>query len=159
MYADVIVTADHVETLAEESPDPQTDGALDPQATANGPVPATANAIAIRDGRILAIGTAPDLEPVRGPGTVVHAFPGATILPGLTDVHAHPVWGSIEIGSGVDLSGASTLDQVFSCLADAAQGRPHGRLDHRLRPRRQRLRRRPHRHRARRPVPRLYRSR
>lgn len=116
MYADVIVTADHVETLAEESPAPQTDEALDPRATAN--------AIAIRDGRILAIGTAPDLEPMRGPGTVVHAFPGATILPGLTDVHAHPVWGSIEIGSGVDLSGASTLDQVFSRLADAAQGRP-----------------------------------
>ncbi|MFF2897633.1 amidohydrolase [Streptomyces sp. NPDC057966] len=122
MYADVIVTADHVETLAEESPDPQTDEAPDPQATATVPVPATA--IAIRDGRILAIGTALDLEPVRGPGTLVHAFPGATILPGLTDVHAHPVWGSIEIGSGVDLSGASTLDQVFGCLADAAQGRP-----------------------------------
>ncbi|MDT0611110.1 amidohydrolase [Streptomyces lancefieldiae] len=106
MYADAIVLAGHIETLT---------------GTTAGP---SANAVAIADGRIVAVGDITDLGPVHGPGTVVHAFPGATILPGLTDVHAHPVWGSIEIGGGVDLGGASTLDQVFTRLADAADRRP-----------------------------------
>lgn len=106
MHADAIVLAGHVETLA---------------GTTAGP---SANAVAIADGRIVAVGDITALEAVRGPGTVVHTFPGATILPGLTDVHAHPVWGSIEIGSGVDLGGAATLDQVCTRLAEAAHGQP-----------------------------------
>ncbi|MFI8950353.1 amidohydrolase [Streptomyces sp. NPDC053750] len=106
MHADAIVLAGHVETLA---------------GTTAGP---SANAVAIADGRIVAVGDITALDAVRGPGTVVHAFPGATILPGLTDVHAHPVWGAIEIGSGVDLGGAATLDQVCTRLAEAAHGRP-----------------------------------
>lgn len=105
MHADVIVLARHIEHLAGEAVAP------------------SANAVAIADGRVLAVGDAPDLEPLRGPGTAVHAFPGAAVLPGLTDVHAHPVWGSISIGSGVDLSGAATLEQVFARLAEAADGR------------------------------------
>ncbi|NUS55053.1 MAG: amidohydrolase family protein [Streptomycetaceae bacterium] len=63
---------------------------------------------------------------MRGPDTAVHEFPGATVLPGLVDVHAHPVWGSISIGSGVDLSRAATLGQVLDRLADAAAGLPEG---------------------------------
>ncbi|GAA2444036.1 amidohydrolase [Streptomyces pulveraceus] len=102
VHADVLVLAHHIEHLTGEIPAP------------------SANAVAIADGRIIAVGTAPDLEPLRGPGTAVHEFPGATVLPGLADVHAHPVWGSISIGSGVDLSGASTLEQVHACLAGAA---------------------------------------
>ncbi|MEV8108521.1 amidohydrolase family protein [Streptomyces sp. NPDC088135] len=102
MHADVLVLAHHIEHLTGEIPAP------------------SADAVAIADGRIIAVGTAPDLEPLRGPGTAVHEFPGATVLPGLADVHAHPVWGSISIGSGVDLSGASTLEQVYARLAEAA---------------------------------------
>ncbi|MFD7496233.1 amidohydrolase [Streptomyces sp. NPDC059832] len=105
MQADVIVLAHHIEHLAGKAVAP--DG----------------NAVAITGGRVIAVGDASDLEPLRGPGTAVHEFPGATVLPGLTDVHAHPVWGSISIGSGVDLSGASTLEQVFSCLAEVADAR------------------------------------
>ncbi|MFB7187304.1 amidohydrolase [Streptomyces sp. NPDC056178] len=105
MHADVIALAHHVEHLAADT---------------NGP---SADAVAIADGRIIAVGTASDLEPLCGPGTAVHDFPGAVILPGLTDVHAHPVWGSISTGSGVDLSGATTLGQVFARLAAAADTR------------------------------------
>ncbi|WP_032751241.1 amidohydrolase [Streptomyces sp. NRRL B-1381] len=106
MYADTIVLAGHIETLSEDA------------------AGTAANAVAVTDGRITAVGTASDLEPLRGPGTIVHTFEGATVLPGLIDVHAHPVWGSIEIGRGVDLSGAATLDQVFTLLADAADRQP-----------------------------------
>ncbi|MFV5991351.1 amidohydrolase [Streptomyces sp. NPDC056231] len=110
MHADVIVLARHVEHLAEDATTPSGNG--------------NASAVAIAEGRVIAVGDAQALESLRGPGTAVHAFPGATVLPGITDVHAHPVWGSISIGSGVDLSGASTLDQVCTRLAEAADTRP-----------------------------------
>ncbi|WP_020548157.1 amidohydrolase [Embleya scabrispora] len=141
VYADVIVLARHVEHLRTEAdPDPGTGlgtrtwrgtdtgtnhgtGTAD---AATGPPPASpaANAVAIRDGRVLAVGDAATLAPLRGPATTVHEFPHATILPGLIDVHAHPVWGSISIGSGVDLSGAGTLDQVCALLAAAVATHP-----------------------------------
>ncbi|MFJ9680394.1 amidohydrolase [Streptomyces sp. NPDC101194] len=105
MHADVIALAHHVEHLAADTAGPPAD------------------TVAIADGRIIAVGTAADLEPLRGPGTAVHDFAGAVILPGLTDVHAHPVWGSISTGSGVDLSGATTLGQVLARLAAAANTR------------------------------------
>lgn len=108
MYADAIVLAHHVEQPADTVPGP------------------AADAVAIADGRIVAVGTRDSVAALRGPDTAVHEFPGATVLPGLVDVHAHPVWGSISIGSGVDLSRAATLDQVLDCLADAAAGLPDG---------------------------------
>ncbi|MFF2927845.1 amidohydrolase [Streptomyces celluloflavus] len=106
MHAEVILFAHHVENLTGETTGPP------------------ANAVAIADGRIISVGDASSLAPLRGPGTAVHEFPGAAILPGLTDIHAHPVWGSIEIGRGVDLSGASTLAQVCARLTEAADARP-----------------------------------
>ncbi|MEV5737723.1 amidohydrolase family protein [Streptomyces sp. NPDC052292] len=109
MYADAIVLAGHVETFDETRP--------------AGP---PADAVAVADGRVVAVGGTEALGPLRGPGTVVHAFPGATVMPGLVDVHAHPVWGSIEAGCGVSLSGAVTLDDVCARLAGAAEGRPPG---------------------------------
>jgi predicted amidohydrolase YtcJ len=105
VHADVIVLAGHVEHLDEDTARPP------------------ANTVAIAGDRIVAVGDASLAKSLRGPGTAVFEFPDAAILPGLTDVHAHPVWGSISIGSGVDLSGASTLDQVFARLADVVDPR------------------------------------
>ncbi|MEV0320222.1 amidohydrolase [Streptomyces sp. NPDC050658] len=114
MHADVIVTAHHIETLEGETLEGQTtegDGRA-------------ADALAVKDGRIIAVGTADEIAALRGADTVVHAFPGATVLPGLVDVHAHPVWGSIEIGRGVDLSTAGTLDAVLDHIGEAAEQLP-----------------------------------
>ncbi|MEU8137289.1 amidohydrolase [Streptodolium elevatio] len=105
MYADVILLAHHIEHLTDTSASP-------------------ADAVAIADGRVAAVGSASEIAALRGPNTVVHEFPGAAVLPGLVDVHAHPVWGSISTGSGVDMLGAATLDQVFDRVAAAAAGRP-----------------------------------
>ncbi|MFG2822451.1 amidohydrolase [Kitasatospora sp. NPDC048365] len=91
-----------------------------PDGTPTGPA-AAANAVAITGGRITAVGDAADLAALRGPDTAVHTFPGATVLPGLVDVHTHPVWGSISTGSGVDLAAATTLDRVLDTLAAAVE--------------------------------------
>jgi predicted amidohydrolase YtcJ len=46
-------------------------------------------ALAARDGRIVALGRSAELDCLRGPGTVVVDARGATVLPGLIDAHGH----------------------------------------------------------------------
>ncbi len=48
-----------------------------------------AEAIAIRDGRILAVGTTAEIERLAGPGTERIDLAGRTATPGLIDAHAH----------------------------------------------------------------------
>ncbi|MGW5648866.1 amidohydrolase [Saccharopolyspora sp. NPDC003752] len=105
MLADLILRAAHIENLDHES---------------------SARTIAIAGGTILAVGGDEILETYRGPGTVVHDFPGATVLPGLTDAHAHPVWGSIELGRGLNLGAARALDEVFALIAEHLADLPDG---------------------------------
>ncbi|MFE7208576.1 amidohydrolase [Streptomyces sp. NPDC001698] len=91
------------------------------------PTPArtTGTVVAVQDGRIVAVGGDDVLRHWTGAATDVLEFPGATLTPGLTDAHAHPVWGAIEVGSGLDLGGLTTLDAVCSRIGDrvAEQGR------------------------------------
>ena len=48
-----------------------------------------AEAVAVRDGRILAVGQASDLAEFRGPDTVVTNLTGRLLLPGFTESHIH----------------------------------------------------------------------
>jgi predicted amidohydrolase YtcJ len=48
-----------------------------------------AEAIAARDGRIVAVGSTAAVESMRGPDTVVVDADGATVTPGLIDAHGH----------------------------------------------------------------------
>ncbi|MEV6974031.1 amidohydrolase [Kitasatospora sp. NPDC093806] len=111
MHADTILLARTVRNPAEDTAGPPA-----------GPAPL--HGVAITAGRITAVGPAPALDALRGPATAVHTFPDAAILPGLVDVHAHPVWGSISAGGSVDLAAAATLDQLLTRLAEAAAGLP-----------------------------------
>jgi predicted amidohydrolase YtcJ len=47
-------------------------------------------ALAVRDGRIVAHGTTREMRALAGPGTVVEDLEGATAIPGIVDSHAHP---------------------------------------------------------------------
>ncbi|SDK32686.1 amidohydrolase [Streptomyces indicus] len=111
MYADVILTAARIEPLTE------------PCGGGSSGSPA-ADALAISAGRITRVGTAEELADLRGPATEVHEFPGATVLPGLVDVHTHPVWGAVETGRSVDLSTAYTVEAVLDRLAEAVDRTP-----------------------------------
>jgi predicted amidohydrolase YtcJ len=46
-------------------------------------------ALAIRDGRILATGSNDEMRTLAGPGTIVDDLGGATVVPGLIDAHNH----------------------------------------------------------------------
>ncbi|MEV7834205.1 amidohydrolase family protein [Streptomyces subrutilus] len=81
------------------------------------PARTAATVVAVHGGRIVAVGDDRLLRERAGSATRVLEFPGATLAPGLTDSHAHPVWGAIEVGTGLDLGGASTLDEVCARIA------------------------------------------
>ncbi|WP_330296120.1 amidohydrolase [Streptomyces sp. NBC_00503] len=80
-----------------------------------------ARAVAVRGGEIVAVGDEADVRDWRGPGTEVVDLGGATLTPGLTDAHSHPVWG-IEMAVGTDLSAVGDLDQLRAALRAADRG-------------------------------------
>jgi predicted amidohydrolase YtcJ len=50
-----------------------------------------AEAFACREGRILAVGSAAQIQSLAGPSTQVLRLSGATVLPGFNDTHLHPL--------------------------------------------------------------------
>src|SRR5690606_19277926 len=56
-----------------------------------------AQALAIRDGRILAVGTVDEIAALRGPATREIDAGGATVLPGFIDAHVHLFMGAAEL--------------------------------------------------------------
>ncbi|MFD7096229.1 amidohydrolase [Streptomyces xanthophaeus] len=101
--ADTVLTGAHVRTLDPARPE--------------------ARAVALRDGQIVAVGDEADVRDWRGPGTEQIDLGGATLTPGLTDAHSHPVWG-IEMATGTDLSQVRDLGQLREALR--AADRPGG---------------------------------
>jgi predicted amidohydrolase YtcJ len=75
----------------------------------------SAEAVAIADGMIVAVGDRHDVAGWRGAGTEVIDLQGAALLPGLVDSHQHPFLGTQE-ARGVDLTGVRTLEGVLAAL-------------------------------------------
>jgi predicted amidohydrolase YtcJ len=81
---------------AAQSPAPPAEGPAEaiyaggPILTMNDAMP-TAEAVAVRGGRILAVGTRARVEATRGPGTRAVDLGGRTMLPGFVDPHGHVV--------------------------------------------------------------------
>jgi predicted amidohydrolase YtcJ len=72
----------------------------------------TAEAVAIRDGRILAVGSDTAILALRGPHTRVIDLHGRTATPGLIDSHAHVSIGGLGELYQVKLSDASSIADV-----------------------------------------------
>ncbi len=87
--------------------------------------PATANTVAIRDGKILAVGLRENLQALIDPSTRVIDVGEATMLPGLVDSHTHVP----ELGaslSKVNLTKVKTETQAVELIAARAQTVPNG---------------------------------
>ncbi|MFI6504061.1 amidohydrolase [Nonomuraea typhae] len=74
-----------------------------------------ATAVAVKDGRIAAVGQDADARDWQGP---VLDLGGASVVPGLTDGHSHPLWG-LDLATGTDLSHVTDLDGLRAALRDA----------------------------------------
>ncbi len=102
-YADLILTNGQILTMTEGKP--------------------VVEALAIRDGGIIAVGREQDLEPWKGPDTRVEDLQGATVTPGLTDAHLH----MISVGknlSSLDLTGTTSFEEVLEKTAQWLEDRP-----------------------------------
>ncbi|WP_347312386.1 amidohydrolase [Defluviimonas sp. SAOS-178_SWC] len=99
-----------------------------------------AEAIAIASGRIAAVGSRSEIEPLAGAATEVVDCMGATLLPGFVESHLHLVLGGAELAHlqlhGID--GAAALAGAFRDFAGRhpdrpllmAQGGHYAMLDH-----------------------------
>src|SRR6058998_1403048 len=78
-----------------------------------------ASAVAVRDGRIVAVGDDAHMKPFLGPATRRIDLAGRAVVPGLTDAHVH-VEGIGAALESLDLVGAATLDEALRRVADRA---------------------------------------
>src|SRR2546422_9772568 len=73
----------------------------------------SARALAIADGKILAVGSTDEIRKFVGPQTRQIDLHGKTVAPGLIDAHIHDAGD----GPGVDLYKARSLDDVLAAIA------------------------------------------
>jgi predicted amidohydrolase YtcJ len=80
-------------------------------------------AVAIRHGKIVAVGSDEVVEKMRGIGTKVVDAGGKLVLPGFTDCHVHFYEGSLALDR-VNLDGLSSVAEIQQTLRDYAARHP-----------------------------------
>lgn len=78
-----------------------------------------AESVAVRDGRITAVGTTRDIDALVGSATEVIDLQGHALLPGFIDPHMHSAM--VQLADWVDVSPMATpsADAVFAALRNA----------------------------------------
>ncbi|GAA3141735.1 amidohydrolase [Nonomuraea roseoviolacea] len=88
-----------------------------------GPAPATATAVAVRGGRIIAVGADADVRPLIGAATEVVDLAGRALLPGLQDAHVHPVLAGLTMIQ-CDLHDTGDADEAVAAVRAYAEANP-----------------------------------
>ena len=83
-------------------------------------------ALAIRDGKILSLGSTAEMRRLAGPETRVVELGGRTVIPGLIDSHLHAVRAALSFSTEVNWIGARSLREALARISAAAQRRPPG---------------------------------
>ena len=86
----------------------------------------TREALAIRDGRIVALGGNPEIRRLAGPQTRVIDLEGRTAIPGLIDSHLHAIRAALSFSTEVNWIGATTLTEAVARIHEAAQTKKPG---------------------------------
>ncbi|MBK7520394.1 MAG: amidohydrolase [Gammaproteobacteria bacterium] len=82
-----------------------------------------AEAVAIRNGRILFAGDDSEVEALIGAETQVVDLAGKMVLPGMQDVHIHPIGGGME-AAACNLNGLKTSEQYLEAIRRYAESHP-----------------------------------
>jgi predicted amidohydrolase YtcJ len=122
--ADLIIDGGRVYTLTWGEPAGDGTPAADAPRDADGWHP-DAEAVALRDGRIVFVGSSADVQAYRGASTTVADVDGATVLPGLVDSHTHIFNLGAKL-SRVDLYGVETEEEAVARVVEAAEDVPAG---------------------------------
>jgi predicted amidohydrolase YtcJ len=78
-------------------------------------------ALAIREGKIMATGSSADVRKLAGPGTRVIDLEGRTVIPGMTDNHMHATRAAETFSTEVNWIGATSLAEGLDRIRQAAQ--------------------------------------
>ncbi|MGE4426631.1 MAG: amidohydrolase [Solirubrobacteraceae bacterium] len=81
-----------------------------------------AEAVAVVDGRIAAVGTAGEARAAAPAGTPTLELPG-TVLPGFIDSHVHMLWGGRDVDR-LDVVGCRSVPELLDRVRDRAAGDP-----------------------------------
>ncbi|TMJ21616.1 MAG: hypothetical protein E6G96_20685, partial [Alphaproteobacteria bacterium] len=84
-----------------------------------------AQAIAVKNDRIVAVGSSADIEKLKGPATRVLELGGRTVIPGLIDNHAHFMRAAEYWHNEVRLDGVTSHNEALGLIKQkAAQSKP-----------------------------------
>src|SRR4051812_14570956 len=87
---------------------------------------APAQALAVRDGKIVAIGSTTRLRALAGAATRIVDLGGRTVIPGLIDSHIHAIRAGLSYNTEVHWFGVRTLEDALERLRAAAKDAPKG---------------------------------
>ncbi len=81
----------------------------------------TREALAIHDGKILALGSSAEIRKTAGPKTRVIDLQGRTVIPGLIDDHMHAIRAALSFSTEVNWIGAKSLAEGLARIHEASQ--------------------------------------
>ncbi len=81
----------------------------------------TREALAIRDGRIVALGTTAEIRKLAGAKSKVIDLKGHTVIPGLIDSHMHAIRAALSFSTEVNWIGAPSLTEAVERIHRASQ--------------------------------------
>ncbi len=79
-----------------------------------------AAAVAVRDGKIVLVGSDRDAAKYIGSGTVVIDLRGRMVLPGFIDSHCHAAYGAAHEGFDIMFTGLKSIDEYKKAIRDFA---------------------------------------
>lgn len=83
-----------------------------------------ASAVAIKDGRFLAVGADQDMLAYRNDRTQMIDVGGRTVIPGLNDSHTHPIRGGLNYNMELRWDGVPSVADALHMLREQAQRTP-----------------------------------
>ena len=82
--------------------------------------------MAIREGKIIALGSLTELKAWQGPNTQVIDLKGKTVIPGLIDSHIHAIRAALSYSTEVHWFGLQTIEAALNRLKQAASSAKPG---------------------------------
>lgn len=104
--ADLILTNGKVTTIDDKKPE--------------------AAAIAIKDGRFVAVGSDADVAPFKGPATKTIDLKGRRVIPGLNDSHIHVIRGGLNYNLELRWEDVTALKEGLRLISEQAKRTPKG---------------------------------
>jgi predicted amidohydrolase YtcJ len=87
---------------------------------------ATQEALAVRDGKVIAVGRSAEIRNLAGPNTKVIELAGRTVIPGLIDSHMHAIRAALFYATEVNWIGTRSIPEAMERIRAAARAAKPG---------------------------------